>query len=266
VIESVSEATGQLMLRETPTPIELSALVPGTIVDTDGQSWVDIDAEVCLVQGIVGLGGEAHGVLKRKSEAPGAPLEAEAVTADDEDAILFSGGPVTGEALRMMAEIGVRGVVAASASGVDLMRFTKNRLNPASTGPDDAPLTLVLTEGFGALAMTETTFQLLSRLDGKPVSISGVTQVRAGVIRPEVVAAPLEGDENAVEQKDAVETNDRVRIIRGASFGKTGRIRSIPKELVQIKTGAKALVYDVELESGRTLRVPRQNVELLGGE
>ena len=41
--------------------------------------------------------------------------------------------------------------------------------------------------------MAERTFSLLKSLEGKTASINGATQIRAGVIRPEVIV-PLEVD------------------------------------------------------------------------
>jgi hypothetical protein len=262
VVESVSPATGQLVLREKPIPLELAAYVPGRVAESDGCSWVDIEAEVCLVQGILGVGGECRGRLVQVGRGQGEILDAGDVPQIDGNVILFTGGPVTAAVLTAMRERGVRGVVAASARGSELMAWTGGALNPASTGRESLGLTVVLTEGFGHLAMTARTFGVLAALDGRPVSMSGITQIRAGVIRPEVLAAPLpDAPLAAPAERGTICPGDRVRIIRGGAFGKTGRVHSIPDDLVRIATGARTLVYEIELDDGTRERVPRQNTE-----
>jgi hypothetical protein len=262
VVESISSATGQLMLRENPVPLELTAYLPGRVADSDGCSWVDIEAEVCLVQGILGVGGECRGRLVRVGQAPGAVLDAGDISETGRDAILFTGGTVTAAALSAMRERGVRGVVAASVKGSDLMAWSGGALNPASTGRENLGLTVMLTEGFGRLAMTARTFDVLAALDGEPVSMSGITQIRAGVIRPEVLAKPLVGAPLEVpSESGGIQRGDRVRIVRGAAFGRTGRVCGVPDDLVRIATGARALIYEIVLDDGTKARVPRQNTE-----
>jgi len=56
-----------------------------------------------------------------------------------------------------------------------------------ATGTEQVGFTLILTEGFGSIPMAGKTFALLSAHAGQPASISGATQIRAGVIRPEII-------------------------------------------------------------------------------
>ena len=60
----------------------------------------------------------------------------------------------------------------------------------AITGQEEIGLTIVLTEGFGQLAMAAETFDLLKQHEGEPAALNGATQIRAGVLRPEI-AIPL---------------------------------------------------------------------------
>ncbi len=53
-------------------------------------------------------------------------------------------------------------------------------------------ITLVITEGFGKMAMAHRTFDLLKSKQGMKASVNGATQIRAGVMRPEVIV-PLIG-------------------------------------------------------------------------
>ena len=57
----------------------------------------------------------------------------------------------------------------------------------AITGQEEKGITLVVTEGFGDLAMAERTFELLRGCAGMRASVNGATQIRAGVLRPEII-------------------------------------------------------------------------------
>ena len=73
-------------------------------------------------------------------------------------------------------------------------------------GASDADLDVVwvpgsfevpLAEGFGAIAMAERTFKLLAQHEGMPAAVNGTTQIRAGVIRPEIVIPLSAGRPNS---------------------------------------------------------------------
>jgi hypothetical protein len=261
VLESISDTTGQLVIRAAPEPIELPAYVPGTVVEVEAGAGATIEAEVALVQGIFGLGGEAFGEAARVCRAADELFDIELVRDVHEDLVLIGGGRVTLAALERAREVGVSAVVTGSARGEDLIALVRGELNPAATGDEDLGLTLVLTEGFGDLAMARATFDLLGELAGRQVSTSGTTQVRAGVIRPELLGPSLGAGQD--ETGFAGEIGARVRVVRGERFGAVGRIAAAPDELREIGSGSLAMVYEVELANGATAVVPRANVEHL---
>ena len=102
-------------------------------------------------------------------------------------------------------------------------------------------------------------------------SISGATQIRAGVIRPEVVI-PLDGSAVAGDRKQAGEEDapstglvigSPVRIIREPFFGRIGSVVELPPELQKLETEAKVRVLEVEFQDGSKAVIPRANVELI---
>jgi transcription antitermination factor NusG len=138
-------------------------------------------------------------------------------------------------------------------------------LGVAITGHEDIATTLILTEGFGEIAMARRTFDLLAENEGKQASVSGATQIRAGVIRPEVII-PSDGAATLHQRKTEVkglETGDIVRIIREPHFGKLGSVVALPPELQELETGAKVRVLELELESGERVILPRANIEAI---
>jgi len=56
-----------------------------------------------------------------------------------------------------------------------------------------------------------------------------------------------------------------IRIIREPYFGLLGQVSKLPPELVTIESGATVRVLEADLANGRTVVVPRANVELMAG-
>ena len=101
--------------------------------------------------------------------------------------IIVGGSLVTAEALNRAVEVGVKGVIVGGYDAEDLKEFLGYDLGVAITGTEEKGITLVVTEGFGKIQMAKKTYDLLKQSVGMKTSINGATQIRAGVIRPEVV-------------------------------------------------------------------------------
>ncbi len=263
-VEAVSAVTGQLILREPNIPLELTAYLSGEVVDVIEDEGVELAAVGTIVQGILGVGGEKFGRLAVVVKSPTEELRPEDVPADAKGLILVGGQRASLSAYRVAAERGAVGVVVGSFDDADLSQILGYDLGIAITGGEDIPTTLILTEGFGRLAMAERTFALLKKLEGREASINGATQIRAGVIRPEIIVS---SDEAVGELRQETITETRVgslvRIIREPHFGTLARIKALPSEPVVIESGATVRVMVVELPDGREHILPRANVELI---
>jgi len=178
--------------------------------------------------------------------------------------VIVAGGRATLEALREAKACGVEAVVAASINASDLAEFLGYQLGVAITGREDVPFTLIVTEGFGELAMSERAFDLLAGLAGREASVNGATQVRAGAVRPEVFVPLEEGEERARELSFELKVGSRVRLIRAPHFGQVGEVAELPGAPERIETGARVRVARVKLAGGRVATVPRANIELSG--
>ena len=122
---------------------------------------------------------------------------------------------MTKEAVQKAADVGAVGIVSGGIVDTDLTEFLGFDIGVAITGHEAIPLTIILTEGFGHIPMAKRTFELLKSLEGQRASINGATQIRAGVMRPEIIVPGLSGDETAVEtdKSGTIEIGDRVRLI-----------------------------------------------------
>jgi len=268
-IETISAITGQIMLRGPSIPVQVKAYMSGRVVEALPREGCIIENEVMLVQGIFGIGGETSGVIKMACTSHDEMLTASAVTAEMAGAVVIGGSRVGVEAIRKAREVGAKAVVSGGIDDADLKAFLGYDLGVAITGSEDVGITLIITEGFGEIAMAERTFRLLKSQEGNAASVNGATQIRAGVMRPEILV-PLSGvgaDAEVSKSQEAgvLDLGTTVRIIRDPYFGAIGTVASLPSEPQVLGSGSKARVLGVDLTEGGTVVVPRANVELIEG-
>ena len=97
--------------------------------------------------------------------------------------------------------------------------------------------------------------------------MSGATQIRAGVLRPEILAPSLDGApagrEEAASAEGGMKMGDMVRVIRQPFFGRIGKVTALPPELMPLETEAKVRVLEVDFAGGGKTLLPRANVEMI---
>jgi hypothetical protein len=197
VIESVSKVSGQAIFREAPIPVEVRAYVAGMVSAVEEGLGCEISSTGTMVQGIFGIGPETCGPIGVVSDDPTRPLRPDDLREEHAGAVVVGGSMADLATLRRAIEIGVAALVVGGVDAADLKGLLGYDLGVAITGDETVGLTLVVTEGFGPLAMSRRTHQLLSRATGRIASVSGATQIRAGVLRPEVL---VPGAVESVEQ------------------------------------------------------------------
>jgi len=265
VIESISDVTGQVILREPPIPVEVKAYTDGTVTETIPKEGVKVETYGTYIQGIFGVGGETLGELVVITDSPRDELKAEQILPEHKDKILVCGSLVTTDVIQNGIKHGVKSIIAGGIDDADLRQLLGYELGVAITGSEELGITLVVTEGFGSIAMAERTFALLKAREGMKTSINGATQIRAGVVRPEIVI-PFVSDGEVPDVEDTVGLLDigtPVRVIREPFFGKLGRVTELPIELQKLETEAEVRVLQVEFEDGEKSTLPRANVEAI---
>ena len=269
-LESISNITGQAILREPPIPVEVHAYVDGKVIEVIEKEGVRVETEGSFIQGIFGIGGETWGEIKLLVKKSDEPLDASMLDASCSGKILIGGSRVDTAFLEKAASLGAKGVVVGGIDDKDLRQFLGYDLGVAITGSEEKGISLIITEGFGGMRMAEKTFSLLRALEGRKASISGVTQIRAGVMRPEVIVAmdgkpaPVTG-KASVFSESGLEIGSAIRVIREPNFGRLGRVADLPPELRELETEAKVRVLEVEFDDGTKAVLPRANVEMIEG-
>ena len=267
-IESISQSTGRVVVREAPIPVEVDAYVSGVVDEVVENEGIVLKSNAAFIQGIFGIAGEKRGDLLLVSSGPGEELTADQITADMKGKILIGGSFLSLEAYKKALSVQVAGIVVGGFNYYDLKAVLGYNLGVAITGTEKLNTALIVTEGYGSIPMSESTFSLLKENDGKAASINGATQIRAGVIRPEIVI-PIDSvnkeDDSKSKVPEGIQEGSIVRVIRSPNFGKIGKVISLPAELNKMESETMVRVAEINID-GKNILIPRANLEMVETE
>ena len=249
-------------LAEVRLPLRL---VVDDVVENEG---IVLKSNAAFIQGIFGIAGEKRGDLLVVSSGPGEELTANQITADMKGKILIGGSFLSLEAYKKALSVQVAGIVVGGFNYYDLKAILGYNLGVAITGTEKLNTALIVTEGYGSIPMSEATFSLLKENDGKAASINGATQIRAGVIRPEIVIPIDSGNtdnDSSSKIPQGIQEGSTVRVIRSPNFGKIGKVISLPSELNKMESETMVRVAEINID-GNNILIPRANLEMVETE
>lgn len=265
-VENISSITGQVLLREPPIPIEVKAFIDGIVSKVYENEGVEIENKSAYVQGIFGIGGEITGEIKVAVDNPISPLSPDLIDESFRDKIIIGGSIVDLPSIKKALGVKAKGIVAGGIDDRDLKEFLGFDIGVAITGHEEKGITLVLTEGFGPMKMANKTFNLLKNFEGYKASMHGKTQIRAGVMRPEIIIPiPFTEEELKIKSKEAtgLKIGSVIRIIREPNFGKICIVSALPEDLAVVESETKVRILKAKMEDDKEIIIPRANVEAI---
>lgn len=265
-IESISGLTGQIIARKNNIPLEVDAYIKGQVREIIPNKGAIIETEAAFIQGIFGFGGENHGEISVVVNSPNESLTDDLIKLEHKGKIVVGGSNITSKSYHKALDIGVKGIVVGGFDVEDLIDILGEDIGVAITGEENIDITVIATEGFGSLPMSDRTFNLLKSLEGKMAAINGATQIRAGVLRPEIII-PYDNISTSKEEEkiitDGMTQGSLIRLIRSPYFGEIAKVVNLPVNLMRVESGSKVRVIEVQLEDGSNVIVPRANVEII---
>lgn len=263
-VEMINPVSGNIGIREAPSPVEVTAYIRGTVTEILPCEGAVVETRGALIQGIFGVGGERCGRIRVVAAGPDRDVTPDDIPDDVAGCVVVGGAGASLDAIRAAAEKGAVGFVVGGVVDEDLIGYLGHDIGVAITGQEPVPATLILTEGFGSLRMADRTWELFTELEGETASINGATQIRAGVIRPEVIVPrDTAAGDATTPGRGMLEVGSTIRIIREPNFGMLGEVVELPAQLQTVPSGATVRVLIARLSDGRVVTVPRANVELI---
>ena len=265
MIENISNVTGQLVIAEKPIPIEMDAYIPGVVNNIFEEEGAIIKSEGTYIQGIIGIGGEKKGNLRVLADSGSDVLDDSCLSSDLKNCIVVCGSYIDYNFYKKCSEIGIKGIICGGFDYDNISEILGYSLGVAITGTENT-VTLIITEGFGKVNMAQRTFELFKKNNEMPVSINGATQIRAGVMRPEIFIAKEGNSKNIKELNDedlVISIGSAVRVIRKPYFGKIGKVVELPHDLMKMESETEVRVAVIEFPNQTTKIIPRANLEVI---
>ena len=256
----------------------------GRVVEITRRGGVIIETRASIIQGTIGAGNQVAGILTfwnshygfqpssagsastSKGATPSLPIAA--------PKILVVPGPLNFAMLRQAMSMGVAGVVASSISSRDLEGFLGTNLIELINSLDIElayetlpPLTLLLTEGLGTVAMPHRTINLLHKYQGSMALLSGMTFIRQSIYPELIISLPVQETQQgwrSVLPDPTLVVGSQVRICSGSYEGAIGEIVYLYIYMQTFASGARSRAARVRLADGSTLVMPLYLLERIG--
>ena len=264
-IESISDVTGQIIMREAPIPVEIDAYTSGIVKDIIPEEGVIIETKAAFIQGIFGIGGEARGILEIIVQDRNDEITPEMLNSSQKGKVIVGGGFIGLEAFKKAISLNISGIVIGGFNYYDLKEILGYNLGVAITGSEDINTSLIVTEGYGHIKMSRGTFSLLKENENNFCSINGATQIRAGVIRPEIVIPVKEDSLKSVKESKigkGIVIGSLVRVIRAPFFGLMGKVTELPSKLQKMESETLVRVAKINVDD-QDITIPRSNLEMV---
>jgi len=254
-VDGVLTATGggRVLIEAKPTPYELRAHLTGTVLNVEGDQTITIETAGTLVQGTWSAGGESVGSLKCLTRRPTEPLQAQAVDPSCHGTILVAGVTLDAESIARVQEVDARGLVTGGLAA---------KLIPMV---EELDIPVIVTDGFGELAMMDTIFDLLREHEDRETSISGGNPASRNPIQPEIIVPILNREpppERALKRTD-LGPGTEVRATRAPYAGHVGTVVSVPRYAQRLETGARVRCAEVDLGGDGSAFIPLVNLDIL---
>ena len=235
----------------------------GRVVDvTPGQS-VTIEGVATLINGVIGVGGQVAGPIFFPQRGESLAL----VQLPRGSVIVYPWrAPLT--LLQRALASGAAGVIAASASALELEAFARTDLTALLDGyvtlTAQPPLTVLLTEGLGDSAMSPPILRALEQRVNEVILLDGQTLPRRN-IRPEaLLPLPMSATPTATPLPSALTVGTLARITGGANRGVWGRISHIFTQAHRSDAGQWEPSALLRLDDDSTLVIPLALLENIG--
>lgn len=271
IIDFYDINNGNLRIKHLPKVVKVASGVWGVVDKVEeGTGIILIRTMASLVHGLLGCGRERSGSVKVLGSAEDL-VSSRQIVDGMRGEILVAGGIILLEALQKAVNVGVGGIISGGINARDFRAMVGGGLNLSKKHWSDVGISLLLTEGFGAVSIGEDIFRLLKGHHGKfalldgnrarlilpsgdPDSIMDVRRTRLPVgvgVEPdvEVDLVPLK-------------IGSWVRLLGNKQLGVLGKVESLDKTPSKLPCGIMTYLVTV-VTVNRKIKVPYLNLEVV---
>ena len=267
-VSYISKRDGIIIVTPLFQSTKLPALIDGILAEIIDEDSCQIKSVGMRFLGAVGYGTEGSGFIKALNPQE-RDLELSDLTEELEGSILISRGGITLDALHRLTEMQISGLVLGCIDIETLHIFSGSNPLKNLGALMDIPFPLIIMQGFGA-AMIQTTYNALADLQGRRAFIDSHTQLRAGVVRPEILVPLIDIVDLTDAREEALtevslSIGEQVILTREPHFGAIATIIDIDAHMQNTPAGTRAILVTICLDDGQVLQVPRNNCRIAYG-
>ena len=248
----VAISGGQILMQVGDQPSEVRARIPGKVVEIEPNRGASIELRGSWLQGVWGNGRYAEGEIVLLTDDPRHTLIVDEIDMNYRGAILVGGHCGQRQALELANVVPIRGLVLGSISAM-LIPLAREMNYP-----------ILLSEGFGKIAMNQKAFELLESHVGDEATLNAWERDENEGQRPEIVIPQADAGES-VPPKLAQEliSGQLVRGTREPHQGVVGEITSLLPSATLFESGLRAQAALVRLSDDSEVVIPLANLEIL---
>lgn len=270
LIENYDTHTGVLRIKFFPKEVTLTSGVYGIIDQIDTRTGeVTIKTLVHEISAVLGAGKQRMGLIKVIKSASNL-AKADQVTPDMSQHIVVTGALLDYNAIVKAVQFGVYGLISGGVNYRGFKPLTNN-FEATNNIITDVGITVVATEGFGAIPMAGDVYNLLLKyhdqfvyIVGNPPRILLPCATKENISALRTVVLPLNQSAQTPNDLDIVDLQigATVRIIWPPYMGSIGKIIAIDQTASKLQSGVMTYLLTIEMNS-RKIKVPYPNVEVV---
>lgn len=252
-VVEINQTLGAISIKESLVPLRSN--IPGRVATVDDALGVSVVSQGDLVYGVTGAGYGRSGVLEMKAQGPDGQARPQDLSAKDAGKVIVVGKTVTQDMLEACLRYRVAGIVAGSVpyavyrwyKGICekldwdefLARYWARELKEKDAKvppPMEISTSLVVTEGFGEMAMNPAAFEVLSKHAGERAFLdgSGAFQSQAAGTEDTVPCVFIPASQ---ETEPAVDSGAGLAGLQPGDKVKVFRLGGAPQEAVVVEIG-----------------------------
>lgn len=248
--EIIVVSGSKVLLEVSHPPVKMLAGITGEVVEVIPDRGAILEANGALLQGVWGNEQINMGLLFVKAESPDDEFTKDDLDITMRGAVVFDGHCSQVDALRMAAELPLRGLILGSMSS-HLVSVARQLEFP-----------LILLEGFGRIPVNNTAYKILTTNAKRDISLNAAMWDRYTGERPEVlISLPAQGGTSP--ETDEFQPGQLVRIHSEPYTSLVGELDEVLLEPVVLPNGLRTAAATVRLENNELVTVPLNNLDVL---
>jgi hypothetical protein len=248
----VAISGGQILMQVGEQQSELRARIPGKVVEIEPNRGASIELRGSWLQGLWGNGRLADGEIVLLTDDPRHTLIVDEIDMNYRGAILVGGHCSQRQALELANEVPVRGLVLGSIAA-KLIPLAREMNYP-----------ILLSEGFGKIAMNAKAFELLESHVGDEATLNARERDDFEGRRPEIIIPQRDvGESFPPKLAQELISGQLVRGTREPHQGVVGEISSLLPSSTLFESGVRTQAALVRLSDGSEVVIPLANLEIL---